>query len=483
MKTRAAIPFIMLVSVLALSGPAALAQINYAPTEENLRTLAKNDGDVDVVQQLLNQGVNPNATDWQGRTAVHAAATAGAVQNLDALLQGGGDPNVQDQDGNTPLHLAAHGLSGGITPRVVTLLLRAGADPNLANAEGKTPLHAAVGPFGAQTPEVVGALLEAGATVQAVMGNGLTPLQLFVTYGPNEGRVVELLLDAGADPDRKTPGGDAPLHVAIKEGGSYGKTAVVAALLAGNADPCVRDGAQYTPYQISYEQEAVHQSLDRAHGYDLACDDRRKETETAETASAGADPWADDSSGPEDVWGQPAAEADPWGQEETAWDQAEEYDEDDLREEFAEDEEVNADYNAALAELEAQEAERRRRAELARREAEERHQAELARREAEERHRAELARREAEERHQAELARREAEAEEREWQEMQRERQERERREEEMAATERAEYWREITQGMNQILERAVQQRQNQGSSGGQGSTGRSCGGRTQVSC
>ena len=403
---HSAMPFILLWGVLLLPSPAVLAQITYAPTEENLRTLAKNDGNVDVVQQLLNQGVNPNATDWHGRTAVHAAATAGAVQNLDALLQGGGDPNGQDQDGNTPLHLAARGLSGGLTPRVVTLLLRAGADPNRANTEGKTPLHTAAGPFGAQTPAVVGALLEAGATVQAVTGAGLTPLQLFVTHGPNEGRVVELLLDAGANPDRKTPGGDAPLHVAIKEGGGYGKTAVVAALLAGNADPCVRDGAQYTPYQISYEQEAVHQALEWAHGYDLACDDRRKE---AETASAGADPWADDSSGPEDVWGQPAAAADPWGQEETAWDQEEEYDEDDLTEKFAEDEEVDADYNAALAELEAQEAERRRQAELARREAEERRQAELARREAEERRQAELARREAEERRRAELARREAE--------------------------------------------------------------------------
>ena len=48
---------------------------------------------------------------------------------------------------------------------------------------------------------------------------------------------------------------------------------------------------------------------------------------------------------------------------------------------------------------------------------------------------------------------------------MEMERREMERREE-MAANERAEYWREITQGMNQIFERAAQQRQNQGSSG-----------------
>ena len=144
MKTRAAIPFIMLVSVLVLSGTVTLAQINYAPTEENLRTLADDDGHVAAVRHLLTRGVSPNAPDWRGRTAVHLAAKHGAVQNLTALLEAGGNPNVPDQDGHTPLHVAL--TEGGRDGRteIVEVLLARNADPCVRNAEGHIPAHYAV---------------------------------------------------------------------------------------------------------------------------------------------------------------------------------------------------------------------------------------------------------------------------------------------------------------------------------------------------
>ena len=144
MKTRAAIPFIMLVSVLVLSGTVTLAQINYAPTEENLRTLADDDGHVAAVRHLLTRGVSPNAPDWRGRTAVHLAAKHGAVQNLTALLEAGGNPNVPDQDGHTPLHVAL--TEGGRDGRteIVEVLLARNADPCVRNAEGHIPSHYAV---------------------------------------------------------------------------------------------------------------------------------------------------------------------------------------------------------------------------------------------------------------------------------------------------------------------------------------------------
>ena len=96
----------MVMSVVLLPALGALASIQYAPNEENLRMLAKTDKNLAVVQQLLDRGVNPNAVDWRGRTAVHVAARHGAAKNLHAVLQAGGAPNVQDQDGSTPLHVA-----------------------------------------------------------------------------------------------------------------------------------------------------------------------------------------------------------------------------------------------------------------------------------------------------------------------------------------------------------------------------------------
>ena len=90
-----------------------------------------------------------------------------------------------------------------------------------------------------------------------------------------------MLIDAGADPNRKYGNGDAPLHAAIRSGGSAGKVKLVEALLVGGADPCVRDAKRYTSYQIAREGGAVHRTLDRAYGYDLACD-RRGEIQVTE---------------------------------------------------------------------------------------------------------------------------------------------------------------------------------------------------------
>eukprot|EP00003_Mantamonas_plastica_P004478 TRINITY_DN1354_c2_g1_i6.p1 TRINITY_DN1354_c2_g1~~TRINITY_DN1354_c2_g1_i6.p1 ORF type:complete len:3511 (+),score=1204.02 TRINITY_DN1354_c2_g1_i6:206-10534(+) len=61
-----------------------------------------------VLEVLLTHGGDPNATDSQGRTAAHIAATLGREEMLDTLVQCGADLSIQDEDGNTPLHLAAH---------------------------------------------------------------------------------------------------------------------------------------------------------------------------------------------------------------------------------------------------------------------------------------------------------------------------------------------------------------------------------------
>ena len=260
------------------------------------------------VRELLARGSDPNVPDSSGRTAVHAAAGIGAAATLEILLEAGGDLHVRDRDGNTPLHLAASAsppilweddsiaairmlLRYGADPDAanqrgesplhltarshdgsagVTLLLGAGADPNRTNGKGDTPLHAALGPNRGVT-SVVGALLHRGADPAAVNGAGLTPLMTFLRYGPDNGATVTLLLFAGADPDARNPEGETPLHSAIRSGGSLGKVEVVEALLAGNADPCVRDAEGYIPYAIAEEGGAIHQALDRAGGHDLTC--------------------------------------------------------------------------------------------------------------------------------------------------------------------------------------------------------------------
>ena len=131
----------MVVSVVLLPVLGAFASIQYASTEENLRVLAETDKNLAVVEQLLDRGVNPNAVDWRGRTAVHVAARHGAAKNLHAILQAGGSPNVQDQDGNTPLHVAIREGESNGKVNVVKALLAGHADPCIRDAKGHTPYH------------------------------------------------------------------------------------------------------------------------------------------------------------------------------------------------------------------------------------------------------------------------------------------------------------------------------------------------------
>ena len=108
-----------------------------------------------------------------------------------------------------------------------------------------------------------------------------------------------MLIEAGADPDRRYPNGEAPLHASIRTGGNRGKVAVAEALLAGGADPCIRDAQGFYPYSIATEGGPIHRALDRAGGHDLACqgqgeavaldsDERRRVQEAL--AGAGFDP-------------------------------------------------------------------------------------------------------------------------------------------------------------------------------------------------
>lgn len=89
---------------------------------------------------MATPGMNLNAKDNDGFTALHWAAWSGMPQSTILLVsQGGLDLNAQEKAGYTPLMLAA--LRGNAA--AVRLLLELGADPALKNAEGKTALDIA----------------------------------------------------------------------------------------------------------------------------------------------------------------------------------------------------------------------------------------------------------------------------------------------------------------------------------------------------
>lgn len=121
--------FASLLAVLALAGCASV----------NLRTAAQQD-DTSRVRTLLNQGVDPNAHDEYGVTALRIVASSDVPwsrSNLDIarlLIAHGAKVNQADAAGVTPLEAAACGGHADM----VRLLLAHGADPDAKDNDGET---------------------------------------------------------------------------------------------------------------------------------------------------------------------------------------------------------------------------------------------------------------------------------------------------------------------------------------------------------
>jgi uncharacterized protein len=171
------------VVVLAIFSSSAIA----SSLVEFFRSL--NVDDARGVSRLLQQGMDPNAVDERGQSALFVALRAEASQSVAVLLAA---PQVRvdaaNALGETPLMMAA--LRGNV--EVARQLLARGA---AVNREGWTPLHyAASGPNTA----MVGLLLDAGAAIDAPSPNRSTPLMLAARYGSESS--VDLLLRRGANP-------------------------------------------------------------------------------------------------------------------------------------------------------------------------------------------------------------------------------------------------------------------------------------------
>lgn len=234
-------------------------------------------GDLAGVNDQLAAGVNIQASDADGMTALHKACLENYLPIVSALVSKGADINVQDNDWWTPLHAAA---SGG-NWRICNMLFSHGADPLAVNAEGDLPFDLVNDTkvegiikremeskgVNADDEDAVEALrsvpeetmleeikecVSAGGDVNKQGAFGATCLHVAACNGYVE--VLNLLLEQPSiNPNIQDEDGNTPLHLSVAQN----QYDCVLSLWAKGSDPTACNNLKQKPIIVSEDQTMI----------------------------------------------------------------------------------------------------------------------------------------------------------------------------------------------------------------------------------
>nr|XP_020446550.1 kinase D-interacting substrate of 220 kDa isoform X1 [Monopterus albus] len=214
--------------------------------------VAAEQGNLDIVQELIRRGANVNLDDIDCWTALISAAKEGHIEVVRELLENNANLEHRDMGGWNSLMWAAY---KGRTD-VAQLLLEKGANPNITGQYSVYPIIWAAGRGHA---EIVHLLLQHGAKVNCSDKYGTTPLIWAARKGHYDS--VMHLLANGADVDQEGANSMTALIVAVK--GGY--TEVVKELLKRNPNVNMTDKDGNTALAIAAKDghiEIVQDLLD-----------------------------------------------------------------------------------------------------------------------------------------------------------------------------------------------------------------------------
>jgi len=212
-------------------------------------------GDTRIASELLQHGANIDATDIEGRTALHLACTNRSEQEpipsghagspkmtaapphedmVKLLLSRGAHVNSRDRDGHTPLHAICYNIP----------------EPDILTEDLPDPVDGLGGGPGGGVVDIIDLLLDHGADVNAQSDILTAPLHIACRAGvlwrescPNTFAAVKRLLDAGAYPSVHSNSSETPLHIAAARADRN----IVSELLCRRVAPDMRDSLRQTP--------------------------------------------------------------------------------------------------------------------------------------------------------------------------------------------------------------------------------------------
>ena len=167
---------------------------NIYDVSNDLLSIAAVNGQYNIVEWLINQGVDINYRLKRGWTPLMRIASACQdVQAIKMLVRYGADINARSDMGGTVLAIAAEFNSN---PQIIEFLIECGMSINICNQKGGTPFSIACETN--HSPQVIESFIKHGANVNIRTNAGRSPLLDAAALNPNP-NVIMTLIKYGAN--------------------------------------------------------------------------------------------------------------------------------------------------------------------------------------------------------------------------------------------------------------------------------------------
>ena len=167
------------------------------------------------IEWLLTQGIDVNAVDGSGKTALMTAVQSGSDKVVGLLLSHKADPKLRDNSGKTALH---HAAKEGSVPVAQRLLNEEISLLKYTDNEQRSALHTAIQEKQMDIARMLLLQQQPHVDINLQDKDGNSPLLLAVSAGSKMQDFVQLLMEAGPDAELRNKVGQTALLVAVGDG-------------------------------------------------------------------------------------------------------------------------------------------------------------------------------------------------------------------------------------------------------------------------